>query len=104
MPPSLQGQDKMVWMLTSSGEFSIASAYELVRRVSSSSLLFPCVWHKSIPVKISFFMLRLLCFKLSFMQQLRGFGIQGPSWCFFCQDALQEEDVDHVFCTSELAR
>ncbi|XP_071926190.1 uncharacterized protein [Coffea arabica] len=41
-PPALQGEDRMVWMLTPSGEFSVASALSLVRTHSNGS--FGAAW------------------------------------------------------------
>ena len=39
-PPSSDQVDKMIWYPTSSGEFSIASAYQVVRKGDNSSRLF----------------------------------------------------------------
>ena len=75
VPLSLQGSYRMVWTLTNNGLFIVSSTYNLVRKVSNCSLLSSNIWHKSLPVKISFFMLRLLCFKLPIMDQLRRFGV-----------------------------
>ena len=68
VPPSMHGDYRMVWKLTPSGEFSISSAYSTVRQASNFSWLTTCAWHKALPIKISFFMLRLLVWKLSFVE------------------------------------
>ena len=39
-PPSSDQVDKMIWYPTSSGEFSIASAYQVVRQGGNSSSIF----------------------------------------------------------------
>ena len=70
-PPALQGEDRMVWMLTPSGEFSVASALSLVRTHSNGSFGAACIWHRFLPITISFFMLRLLSNRLPLMEQLR---------------------------------
>ena len=36
-PPLLSGVDKMVWMLTTNGKFSVALAFSLVRKHSNTS-------------------------------------------------------------------
>nr|XP_027064499.1 uncharacterized protein LOC113690699 [Coffea arabica] len=102
-PPALQGEDRMVWMLTPAGEFSVASAMSLVRAHSNGSLGSACIWHRFLPVTISFFMLRLLSDRLPLMEQLRRFGVQGPSRCCCCINP-QEEQLNHLFCTGETAR
>ena len=78
-PPACQGEDKMVWMPTPNGNFSLASALELVRPHSHGSLGSACFWHRSLPITISFFMLRLLLGRLPLLEQLHYFGVQGPS-------------------------
>ncbi|XP_071923139.1 uncharacterized protein [Coffea arabica] len=93
----------MVCMLTPNGEFSIASALSLVRSHSNRSLGAACIWHRSLPITISFFMFRLVSDRLPLLEQLRRFGVQGPSRCCCCIDP-QEERLNHMFCTGEAAR
>ncbi|XP_071902740.1 uncharacterized protein [Coffea arabica] len=84
LPPALQEEDRMVWMLTPSGEFSVASALALVRTHSNASVGAACIWHRVLPITISFFMLCLLSDRLPLLEQLRRFGVQGPSRCYCC--------------------
>lgn len=93
----------MVWMFTNSGEFSVASTYSIVRRPSNVSFITSCVWHRSLSIKVFFFMLKLLFFKLPLVEELRKFGIQGPSRCFCCYNP-QEENMNHVVCNWEIAK
>ena len=58
-PLTLQGKDRMVWMPTHDGEFSVTSALSLVRTHSNGLLGVACIWHRALPITISFFMLRL---------------------------------------------
>ena len=37
------------------------------------------------------------------MEQLKRFGMSGPSKCWYCQDP-REEGLNHVFCSGERAR
>ncbi|XP_027096008.1 uncharacterized protein [Coffea arabica] len=102
-PPIFQGPDRMVWALTPSDSFSTASAYFLVRQGGHRSWSVAAIWHQCVPLKISFFMLRLLQDRLPTMDRLRGARVQGPSryWC--CQEP-RVEDLDHIFCAGEGAK
>nr|XP_027120587.1 uncharacterized protein LOC113737577 [Coffea arabica] len=102
-PPTDRGNDTMVWALTNSGVFSTVSAYSLIRQSNDSSWLFGHIWQQGLPVKVSFFMLRLLQGRLPLMDRLKRFGVCGPSKCLCCQNP-QEEDLNHVFCSGEGAR
>ncbi|XP_027069890.2 uncharacterized protein [Coffea arabica] len=102
-PPTDRGNDTMVWALTNSGVFSTASAYSLIRQSNDNSWLFGRIWQQGLPVKVSFFMLRLLQGRLPLMDRLKRFGVCGPSRCLCCQNP-QEEDLNHVFCSGEGAR
>ncbi|XP_027169406.1 uncharacterized protein LOC113769130 [Coffea eugenioides] len=102
-PPTGRGNDRMVWALTNSGIFSTASTYSLNRQSNDSSWLFGRIWQQGLPVKVSFFMLRLLQGRLPLMDRLKRFGVCGPSRCLCCQNP-QEEDLNHVFCSREGAR
>ncbi|XP_027151921.1 uncharacterized protein LOC113751976 [Coffea eugenioides] len=93
----------MVWMLTPSGEFTIASALSVVRGHSHGSFGAACVWHGSLPITISFFMIRLLSSRLPLLDQVHRLGVHGPSRCFCCT-VPQEERLNHLFCTGETAR
>lgn len=46
--------DNMIWMLSQSGEFSVKSAYELIRSSRPKSYVDSMVWQKGIPKKMSF--------------------------------------------------
>ena len=84
--PILEGErpDEVVWMSMTSGQFSLCSAFQEVRQARNASWLFSLIWHPQIPLKVSFFMLRLLMGRLSLDDILGKFGIQGPSKCFCC--------------------
>ncbi|XP_071916250.1 uncharacterized protein [Coffea arabica] len=58
--PVGSANDRAMWTLTESGDFSIASTYVLLGSQTPSSFMFDRVWHPVIPIKISFFMVRLL--------------------------------------------
>ncbi|XP_027156573.1 uncharacterized protein LOC113757588 [Coffea eugenioides] len=102
-PPTFQDPDRMVWALTPSGSFSTESAYSLVRQGGHRSWSAAAIWHQCIPLKISFFMLRLMQHRLPTMDRLRGAGVQGPSRCWCCLEP-RVEDLDHIFCAGEGAK
>ena len=102
-PPSSDQEDKMIWSSSGSGEFSTASAYQVVQQGENSSRLFSFLWHWVLPLKVSFFMVRLMRGRLPIMGELHKFGIGGPSRCFCCPNPSQET-IDHTFCMGLLDR
>nr|XP_027086510.1 uncharacterized protein LOC113708247 [Coffea arabica] len=100
--PVGSADDRAVWALTESGDFSIASTYVLLGSQTPSSFMFDRVWHPVIPIKISFFMVRLLRDRLPLASSLGRLQVYGPSKCFCCL-ASQSESLDHVFAEGELA-
>ncbi|XP_071912305.1 uncharacterized protein [Coffea arabica] len=64
----------MDWAPSMSGNFLLASAYQIARGGGSSSWLYSRLWLQGVPLKIWFFMLRLI------------------------------ETIDHIFCTGEVVR
>ena len=95
--------DCAVWALTESGDFSIASSYVLLGRQSPSSFMFSRVWHSLIPIKVSFFMVRLLRDRLPLASALGRLHVYGPSKCFCCS-APQSESLDHIFGEGDVAQ
>ena len=95
--------DCAVWALTESGDFSIASSYVLLSRQTPSSFMFDKVWHPSVPIKISFFMVLLLRDRLPLASSLGRLQVYGPSKCFCCS-ASDSESLEHFFAEGELAQ
>ena len=100
--PTTAEADDMIWTPTSSGEFTISSAYQIVRKEGTRSCLFTSLWHRALSSKISFFMLRLLYGRLPLMDVLQKFGILGPSRCFCCNLSSSPETINHIFYTGEV--
>ncbi|XP_060177821.1 uncharacterized protein LOC132607756 [Lycium barbarum] len=69
-----QEWDKPWWMMTSTGEFSVASAWEMLRQKSHSSDIYKDMWIKGLPFKISFFLWRLWKFKIPVDEVLTSIG------------------------------
>ncbi|XP_075091582.1 uncharacterized protein LOC142171777 [Nicotiana tabacum] len=53
-------RDYPIWLLEKTGEFTCKSAWQNLRRKGCGTFTSSRIWHKQIPFKISFFMLRLL--------------------------------------------
>ena len=65
--------------------------------------MFDKVWHFSLPITISSFMVRLLVDRFALASSLGRLGIHGPSKCFCCTES-QFESLDHVISEGALAR
>ncbi|XP_027156179.1 uncharacterized protein LOC113756908 [Coffea eugenioides] len=102
-PPVGERPDELVWMPSASGQFSLSSAFQEVRQVRSASWIFSHIWHRQLPLKVSFFMLRLLLQRLPLNDALGRFGVQLPSKCFCCRSATGESS-EHIFSSDQLAR
>ena len=100
--PEGERADEVIWMHTSSGNFTLTSAFWEVRQVCNTSMVFFKVWHPTIPWQVSFFMLRLLMGKLPLPDTLCKLGFHLPSKCFCCQK-VSEESIEHVFSSGHIA-
>lgn len=77
-------EDMMIWKLSSLGQFSLKSAYDCVHEYEILDFFFKHILDPYIPLKISFFILRLLYRKLPLADVLQKFSIHGLSCCFNC--------------------
>nr|XP_027102884.1 uncharacterized protein LOC113724156 [Coffea arabica] len=102
VPPVGHLPDLMVWRPSLSGQFNLSSAFHLVRRHVNRSFMSRRIWHPLVPLKVSFFLLRLLRGRLPVDCCLMKFGVQGPSKCE-CFPLPSIETIDHVFATGEIA-
>ncbi|XP_027150296.1 uncharacterized protein LOC113750530 [Coffea eugenioides] len=102
VPPVGQLPDLMVWRPCSSGQFTLWSAFHLVRRHANSSFMSRQIWHPVVPLKISFFLLRLLRGRIPVDCCLMKFGVHGPSRCGCCSSPVVKI-VEHVFAMGEMA-
>ncbi|XP_071939807.1 uncharacterized protein [Coffea arabica] len=78
-PPVGLLPDLMVWRPESSGHFTLKTAFSLVQYHSTPSPLFNRIWHPVVPLRVSFFLLRLLRDRLPLDCSVWKLGIQGPS-------------------------
>ena len=100
--PEESGEAEVIWMPTNSGNFTVSSAFREIRQARNTSMVFDRIWHPRLPLKASFFMLRLLLGRLPIPDRLRNFGFHLPSKCFCCQSA-SEESIEHLFSNGNIA-
>ena len=93
---------EIVWTSSLSGPFTLALAFREARQAHNLSMVLAKGCYPRIPVKVSFFMLRLLLGRLPFLDTLRTLGFPLPSKCFCCQEA-SEESIKHVFSCGRIA-
>ncbi|XP_060196270.1 uncharacterized protein LOC132625689 [Lycium barbarum] len=94
--------NKSIWTPTTNGNFTCSSAWQIVRQKQEVDPLAKMIWAKGTPLKISFFMWRLLRKKLPLDDRILSLGIQTDSNCNCCREQIPEK-VDHVFATSPFA-
>ncbi|XP_027118292.2 uncharacterized protein [Coffea arabica] len=102
MVPEEGNEVEVIWMPTTSGKFSLKSAFGDIRQARPTSMVFASIWHSRIPVKVSFFMLRLLLGRIPIPDQLCKLGFHLPSKCFCCS-AASEESIEHLFSNGHIA-
>ncbi|XP_071926152.1 uncharacterized protein [Coffea arabica] len=88
------------WVLTPSGDFTIFSAWDVLRPKRACHGSKKCVWSGRVPCNIAVFMWKLRNNYLSFPETLWRFGFQLSSKCQFCPDV---ESQDHVLSDCTLA-
>ena len=102
-PPGGSLPDLMVWPPEPSGRFSLKTAFSLVRHHARPSPLFKRICHLGVPLRVSFFLLRLLRDRLPLDCSVWKLGVQGPSRCSCCTSP-EIETTEHVFCDGAMAR
>lgn len=95
-------EDFMVWTPSSSGYFSVASAWEALRQRRNSSFIDSRLWSSLVPLKISFFMWRLVRGLLPLDNILQRRGVCLPSLCVCC--GLEQESLEHIFLNGPIAK
>lgn len=87
-----QGEDKIKWMLTKDGVFTVKSLY---RKLSVNEIGFPhkFMWKAKIPYKIKIFLWLVIKNSILTRDNLLKRGWSGNSQCLFCG---QPESVEHL--------
>lgn len=94
------GQDSWRWKHTSSGVFSVKSAYQLLVSESTSTdkQVYNLIWGSKVPTKVAAFCWKLVQNKIPTMVNLQKRGVQlggGSNRCPFCSS--KDETEDHLF-------
>ncbi|XP_060182870.1 uncharacterized protein LOC132612794 [Lycium barbarum] len=96
-------KDKTWWMASTTGYFTVGSAWNLLRKKAQTSAHFSKLWFKGVPFKISFFLWILWKFKITVDDVLKKMNINIVSRCRCCLNPHQEETVQHLFLIGEFA-
>ncbi|XP_069152141.1 uncharacterized protein [Solanum lycopersicum] len=94
--------DTATWMPTETGIFSIASAWECIRKKRIIDNISTIIWHKHLPFKIAFFIWRALKGKLptnEFLQRI-GSDISDYSCCY----RKGKDDINHILINGNFAK
>ncbi|EOY06960.1 Uncharacterized protein TCM_021522 [Theobroma cacao] len=94
-------EDVAYWALTSNGEFSFWSAWEIIRQRQTPNALLSFNWHRSIPLSISFFLWRVLNNWIPVELRMKDKGIHLASKCVCCRS---EESLIHVLWENPVAK
>jgi len=73
----VEKEDKWLWKLESTNNFSICSAYNVLvhQNHSATTVSFQDLWHKDIPLKVVLFAWRLFCDRLPTKDNLIRRGV-----------------------------
>lgn len=96
-----QEEDDPVWTISTSGNFSVASAWNSLRQRKDFAPFDSKLWHKAIPFKMSFLSWRAIHGRLSTDDRVTRFGYNLPSKCNCCPPQNMSpgvENCEHLFC------
>ena len=96
--------DRLVWKHSSSGDYQVKKAYNLISRELGSTIptLWHLIWKVQVPSKICNLVWRLLHDSLPTFHTLRSRGIPMSSLCPLCDE--EEETTSHLFLFCPFAR
>ena len=94
-------KDQAIWIPADNGQFTISSAWEIIRKKKSKDIINTSVWHKHIPFKISFFIWRALRNKVPTNETLQKFGRDTVD-CYCCY-RKGTDDINHILITGNFA-
>lgn len=95
-----EGADSFLWSLSSSGNFEAAFIRLVLEGGSPTSWTCAHIWDPGLPMKISFFMWRVLGNRLPLREALFKLRVVGPFKCFCCSSS-KFESLDHLFVDGE---
>src|SRR3954465_13362399 len=84
-------------------QFTLSSAWDLVRMKEVKTIIAKSCWHKHVELKISLFLWKLSHYAIPTDLAVSKKGIYLPSKCHCCTRSPQSEFNNHLFLTSETA-
>ena len=105
-----KNEDKLIWLNSVNGIFSVKSAYYEARKVLRKEELnrderdniWKAIWTAKVAPKIKFFMWKLVNSFLPTRKALQGKGIQCEVWCAICEE--REESIQHLFFNCSISK
>ena len=97
-----ENTDNAIWTPEYNGKFSIASAWEVIRKKRVKDPINTIIWHKHIPFKVSFFIWRALRNKLPTNENLQKLG-RNEVECYCCHKK-GTDDINHILITGHFAK
>ncbi|XP_015064939.1 uncharacterized protein LOC107010215 [Solanum pennellii] len=94
--------DTAIWTPQENGKFSIASAWEIIRKKRQQDPINTIIWHKNMPFKVAFFIWRALRGKLPTNDILQKFGKEDLE-CYCCYKK-GKDDINHILITGHFAK
>nr|XP_027101056.1 uncharacterized protein LOC113720378 [Coffea arabica] len=101
VPFDVSQKDRLVWLPSTSGLFTVKSAWEMLRQRRCPSLVDSLLWQPALPAKMSFLAWRLVRSFIPLDVVLRSRGLAIPSRCGCCFG--EEEALLHVFVSGPIA-
>lgn len=96
-------EDSPIWMPSHSGEFSCKTAWQNLRKKKGTTLPGSCMWNKSLPFKICFFIMLVILDKVPTDIVVKRSGVNLSSICNYCKDIHCKENTYHLFSESCIA-
>jgi mannosylglycoprotein endo-beta-mannosidase len=95
------GSDKVVWLGSKDGRFTVKSFYTSLRGDTSSSIPWRDVWRSKVPMRVAFFVWEVMHGKILTIDNLRRRGICVIDWCYLCKG--DAESIDHLLLHCSVA-
>nr|XP_010313000.1 uncharacterized protein LOC104644619 [Solanum lycopersicum] len=95
-------EDTAIWTPSETGKFTIATAWECIRKKRNFDIINTIIWHKQLPFKIAFFIWRALKGKLPTNELLQKFG-KAISECYCCY-INDKDDINHILINGNFAK
>ncbi|KAI3474487.1 hypothetical protein Pfo_029397 [Paulownia fortunei] len=102
IPISESAKDEMKWKLSANGDFSISSAWELIRSSKTERQILRNLWCNQFTPTMSIFFWRLINNWIPADTRLQEKGFNLASKCYCCSSSI--ESIPHLFITGDQAR